>query len=68
MPPRCKAGALDTLGRPADASLLKRRGGTPVPLAMLALAIILLASACDTPQPAGDAIPPAGPEALEGDY
>jgi hypothetical protein len=34
---------------------------------MLALAIILLASACDTPQPAGDATPPVGPEALEGD-
>ena len=38
-----------------------------MPLAMLALAIILLASACDTPQPAGDATPPVGPEALEGD-
>jgi hypothetical protein len=36
--------------------------------AILAFAMILLVGACDTPPPAGDATPPAGPEGVEGDY
>ena len=36
--------------------------------AILALFLSLVVSGCNNSPPAGDAVPPAGPAAIEGDY